>query len=103
MKNVIITIILLIFNLSTQAQVNHHKSFSSETKRGSIIFSAGILFSVIGVTTPTETTYVNGNVRTGGTTIQTPLYNQPAKLAAITTGITLTITGIITMIYERQR
>jgi hypothetical protein len=101
-KLILLSVMLIAINLNLSAQYGH-RGFQKESKRGTIVLSAGVLFTVIGIATPSENTYVNGSIGNTGILTPTPIYKQTARIAAITTGITLTITGFITMLYERKR
>jgi|GEM_PF-5818256 hypothetical protein len=100
-KLVLLGLLVCALNMNMHAQ-HHFNSGGGRAKYGGVIFAGGVLFTVVGVTTGSEVTYTNGNI-SNGTPNTVPFYEQTARFACIVTGVTLTVTGLITMLVERKR
>lgn len=97
------TLIILIFFLSIILNANAQKnnSYRSDTKTGICLTGAGLVFSAAGFLTTPDYTYTQSNM--GNNTFvmqkkQKPFIQQGPRFGCIVTGVTLTVTGLITMI-----
>lgn len=99
MKNLIL-ILGLFLSLSIKAQTRHGYSDNSGFKTGHGITVGGVIFSVAGFMTPQNYTYTytpNSTSSYNYTRQTLPFLKQGPRAACIVTGITLTCTGLITM------
>lgn len=105
MKKVLITFLFILsFMLGADAQYNsgHKSSYKDDSgpKIGLCITGAGVAFSVAGFLTPPDYTWVQTSptTTTAGYWHKKPFMEQGARSMCIVTGVTLTVTGLITML-----
>lgn len=98
----IITLLAILFTLTTNAQSRKPMSNEKAGTTGLALTFGGLGFSAAGFLTPPITTgqYVsNGNGATGSThNTNAPFYQQGPRFGAIVGGVTITLTGLITLI-----
>lgn len=101
MKKLLLTLTLgLLFVVSANAQTRHGYNDNSGFKTGHGITVGGVIFSVAGfMTPPIYTSVYTPNAQSSYYTTQQklPFIKQGPRAACIVTGITLTCTGLITM------
>lgn len=105
MKHIIcIFFIVLALNMSAQYggnKMNYGRGMKMTV--GKSLTLGGGIFLAAGLLTPSSVTYTNGGLMSNSKNVQTvtpPIWEQGAKTCCIATGITLTISGLITMLYE---
>ena len=105
MKKALVTFVLLLsFLLHADAQYgsrSSHYSNGSGPKIGLCVTGAGVAFSVAGFLTTPDYTWVStpspGN-QSSGYWKKKPFMQQGSRSMCIVTGVTLTFTGLITML-----
>lgn len=100
-KILLISMFLLSFLLNANAQHGKSKSskFASDSKIGLGITASGVIFTVAGFVTPPDYTWVQNNTGSAmGYWKKKPFMEQGSRSMCIVTGITLTLSGAITML-----
>lgn len=102
MKKILITLVLsLILSFGTKAQSGprgYKESSGFKTSHGLVL--GGVIFSAAGFLTPSNYTYVSSPNNTSAYNTQRqsiPFLQQGPKMGCIVTGVTITLTGLITM------
>lgn len=101
MKTILFTFLFIIAiasNMNAQSKHGYNDNSGFKTSHGLVI--GGVAFSAIGFLTPSNYTYIGVPKNNSAYNTQrqsVPFYQQGPKAACIVTGVTLTITGLITM------
>lgn len=103
MKKILFTLMLgLLISLGAKAQAKRgYRNESSGFKTGHGITIGGVIFSAAGFLTPSNYTSVSAPNNTSAYNMQrqsVPFWQQGPKMGCIVTGVTLTATGLITML-----
>lgn len=101
MKTIIFTFLFMlaiVANLNAQSKHGYNDNSGFRTSHGLVI--GGVAFSAIGFLTPSNYTYVYAPNNTSSYNMKrqaVPFFQQGPKAACIVTGVTLTITGLISL------
>ena len=106
MKKLLLLLPIMLLSLTSYSQ---YKKMDNPIMPGLILSLGGTSITVGAFLTPNEYTWVgtrnvqNQSNSNSGSWEVTPLYEQSAKFAGVCTGLTLTVTGLITLATTKKR
>ena len=107
MKKIILILICIQYSLISFGQF---KKVDSPMTSGIILTGGGTALAIGGFLTPADVNWVqssngmyNQTTNTRGSWVKQPIYAQGPRLYAIAGGVTITITGLITILSKKNR